>query len=501
MSDARPSPVAALLSARGVVAFWLCYAVCHGAFRFAASRSLSLDDSRASELAQTLSLGYQVRQPPLYEWVIWSVQQAAGTGIASHLIVRYALIALIGIATFAAARAITNENRWAAAASLSLLMTYPVGWTFHEWATQTLLLSIACIITLHATVLFLRHPSPRRAAFLGLAVGLGLMSKFSYLLYLGGVVLAVASLSDLRRHLYDRCLLLTGAIAIACASPFLWWLVSTRADLAGMSAALLVRSPQPHAVRAGIGLGRLAWSLPLFLLPWLAIVTLLAWPAITRPATPTPPDVSERVALRAMVFAAVLAAVGIAAIGATNVAARYMHPILITAPVYFFARLARIAPEVLRPHRFADAALVTAAILLVVRLFSFAENDLTRRTARGFAIPYEGLAQALRDRGIDGGTLITAQVREAGNLRAFLPELRAIATDSSRALRLPRRASDAHSCVLIWREGDSVFIRRFYGQKFLDSAEHIEVSTPGLLGVRHDVWKLVRLDPSAPICL
>ena len=73
------------------------------------------------------------------------MQQVLGPGIESHLLVRYSLIALIGVATYGAVHAATKSGRWAAAASLSLVFTYPVGWTFHEWATQTLLLCAACM--------------------------------------------------------------------------------------------------------------------------------------------------------------------------------------------------------------------------------------------------------------------------------------------------------------------------------------------------------------------
>jgi hypothetical protein len=488
---------AALLSGRAIVAFWLGYGLCHGAIRLAASGSLSLDDARASELTQTFALGYQLRQPPLYEWLLWSLQQVLGTGIASHLTLRYALIAGIGIATYGATRALTNDSRWAAAASLSLLLTYPVGWTFHEWATQTLLLSIACIVTLHAELVFLRRPSPLAAVALGLAVGLGLMSKFSYLLYLGGLVLAVASLPGLRGRLADRRLLLSGAIALSCAAPFLWWLVTVRADLAGMATALLVQSPQPHAVRALIGLGKLVWALPAFLLPWLAIVVLVAWPAFLHRSPPA--DDGERLALRAMAFAAVLAAVGIAAIGATNIAERYMHPVLMTAPVYLFARIARVAPEEDRLRWIAATALLAAAVLLVIRLASFTENDLTRRSFRGFAIPYDGLAQALRERGITAGTVVAPRVREAGNLRAFLPQLRVIGGDSYRAARPPRRGG-ARACVLIWRETDIAAARRSYAPEHIAAGERIAVSRSGIFGMRRGVWYLVRLDPGAQIC-
>src|SRR5262249_28235577 len=195
--DKLPSP-------GGVLAFWVVYSIPHAVFRFLATSTLSLDDARANELVQDLSLGYQVRQPPLYEWMLWISQQFLGTGLASHLLVRYLLIVALGMATYFATREAAKDERWAAAASLSLVFSYPVGWTFHEWATQTILLCIACMMTLQAAIRFFEKSDTRNAVFLGLALTLGFYAKFSYPLFLAGLVLAAASLPEVRGWLLDR---------------------------------------------------------------------------------------------------------------------------------------------------------------------------------------------------------------------------------------------------------------------------------------------------------
>jgi hypothetical protein len=67
-----------------VLVFWILYGIVHSALRLSISRTLTLDDARANELAQTLSLGYQLRQPPLYEWLLWFSQRFFGPGIESR---------------------------------------------------------------------------------------------------------------------------------------------------------------------------------------------------------------------------------------------------------------------------------------------------------------------------------------------------------------------------------------------------------------------------------
>ena len=97
-----------------------------------------------------------------------------------------------------------------------------------------------------------------------------------------------------------------------------------------------------------------------------------------------PPGMAERLALRTMMIAAMLAAIGVAAIGATNVAERYMHAILIVAPVYLFARVARLAPQrQWQPiRRFAVFMLSAAVVILAVRFAAFVDNGISRRADR-----------------------------------------------------------------------------------------------------------------------
>lgn len=491
-----------LLSARGVVAFWALYGIVHAALRLSFSRTLSLDDSRASELVQSLALGYQARQPPLYEWLLWCSQRIFGTGLESHIALRYALVAALGISAFVATRTAIRDTRWAAVASLSLVATYPVGWTFHEWATQTILLSIACFLTLDAALRHLEKPSLRTAAWLGLAVGLGLMAKFSYPIFLAGLFLALLSMSETRRALADARLILSAAIALAMTAPYLVWLFEVRGSVVGAISHTMIQTQQSHLLRALIGLRRLALSLPLFLLPWLAFVALLAPWAFRKPdAGAPPPGMAERLALRTMMFAAMLAAIGVAAIGATNVAERYMHAILIVAPVYLFARVARLAPQQQwQPiRRFAVFMLSAAAVILAVRFAAFVDNGVSRRADRPAFIPYQQLAQALAERGLADGTAIAPDIRTAGNLHAFLPDLRVMSPESFRLVRPARRAGDERSCVLVMdANSDANRIAPVDGL----AREKIEVSAPpSPLGrPRRASWDLIRLDPHSPAC-
>ena len=70
-----------ILTARGVTAFWLTWCAAFVLMLWAVSPGRTLQDALAAELLQGhLAGGYQLRNPPLYEWLLWALQQLVGSG-------------------------------------------------------------------------------------------------------------------------------------------------------------------------------------------------------------------------------------------------------------------------------------------------------------------------------------------------------------------------------------------------------------------------------------
>jgi hypothetical protein len=337
---------------------------------------------------------------------------------------------------------------------------------------------------------------------LGLTLALGMYSKFSFPLFAGGLLLAALSLAPARARLADPRLLISVAIVAIALAPYAAWVLQVRGDPIAEVATTVAPSDQSHVMRSVLGLRRLASSIPLFLLPWLAFVALLVPQLFTgKREAVSGPALAERLALRTMLFAALLTALGIVVIGATNIAARYMHPLLVIAPVYVFAWIARFAPVEETARRIAVFALAVAIVLFGIRFVAATDNPLTRRADRGLLQPYAELAEALEARGIVDGTVVSARVREAGNLRAFLPDLRVVARDSFRVERPPRRPSDDRSCVLVWAEGQESEMRTLAPLDAL-AVERLDIkSAPSaVFAPAARVWFVARVDPKNPAC-
>jgi hypothetical protein len=416
-------------------------------------------------------------------------------------------VALIGVLLFVAVARAGASERYAAAASLSLGFHYFFGWNHHHWGTHTLVLCIAALWSYIALLDFAARPGVRRAVLLGLALGLGLMAKFSFLLFLAGLVGAALTLAQLRPALCSRWMPIAVITALALCTPYVVWLAGVRADVLGTVQQHLIPTTESHFVRALTGLGLLLRALFMFSMPWLAIIAVLVPrafdPRVKRDRAPT---LGERLAFRTTGVAIALTAMGIIASGATNVAERYMHPVLVLAPVMVFGRLAGIEGTASRLVPISGVAVAATLVLLALRLSLPAIYDRPLN-----AMPYEALTREMAARGYASGTAIAADVREAGNLRSFLPSLRVLAHDDShRAVRPPHREGSREQCFVIWQvpmpppaPASTAALVPPFGAGVMQpvaAAVMIEVEARSAWRKRRLQWAIMNLVPQSPAC-
>jgi hypothetical protein len=237
----------------------------------------------------------------------------------------------------------------------------------------------------------------------------------------------------------------------------------------------------------------LQWVVPIAILTW----TIGKWHA----ADAVPPGIGERLVGRTMVFAALLATLGAVSIGASHLGERYMYPILTITPLYLYARVARGDRDGLWIRRFAVGAVVVFVGLIGLRVAVLSVPLLNKNGQYGTLLPFESLAAALQERGIADGTVVTAEILTAGNLRSFIANLRVVSPESYRLVPVPRRASDENSCVLVWNDRSALNadLAGALGDRARERLENR--SAPSLSRTpSRAVWWLARLDPQSLVC-
>ena len=501
-----------ILTARGVTAFWLTWCAAFVLMLWAVSPARTLQDALAAELLQGhLAGGYQLRNPPLYEWLLWALQQLVGSGPLSYVMLRYALITAIGILFYVALRSTVASQRLAAAFSLSLVLFYWFGWEIHHSVSHSLALLAASLALFIAALIYAERPTAMRAFLLGLIIGLGLMAKWSFLLVVVGLGVALALTAETRRIYRDPRTLLVFIGAALPILPFLLWLDSVDPGLVGSRAV-----PSGSSLSTGRSLqGALVFltGIPLVFLPWIAFVLFFAWRFPRTP--PSTQELSQGVAIRlasltAMTILALIAALllvamatGAALFGITRFAIHYLFPFCLFAAL----ALSGLAAQRVNEERFAPrlgfVSLAFALVIFLLKLGSFYVIPPASEATN--LLPYDKLAEELTQRGLGNAQFVTLSPRDAGNLAVALPEARALSL-SARIEPPPPDPIPDRPCALLWGGEYSVPPAPFppanpSPARFLKlllasagDAEDVEVKwrTPLIGAERRSVWHVLR---------
>jgi len=425
----------------------VAYCALHLALRLILSPVLGTDDVEQAICTQSLALGCDLRQPPLYTWLQWLTNQFVGTGLFGLFLFKYGLLALLYWLLYRIGLRLFAEPATAGIAALSLWLTYPFAVSVHQGVTHSLLLSV----WLAASFLTALHLAERRSlggyALLGLLLGLGLLAKYSFALYAVALALAALSLPRYRALVLDIRLLLTALVVISVVAPHGLWawerLDAMQGALGGIGQH---NAPASYGPRIASGLTSLASALVQFLFPFWLIV-LVFYPRAFRPLKAPLPD-ALRLAGRSIAISIGLLALVVLLGGPVEIKPRWMHVVLLLTPLYLFGRIEAVG---YRPVARRGYVAVLSLLPLLVIAAWLGQTYLAPKfgqTTR-FHAPYDRLAQQLHGAGFEGGTIVADGLHLAGNLRLFFPDARVLTPAYAQFLPPARQSGP---CLLVWED-------------------------------------------------
>lgn len=408
------------------------------------------DDAEQLVFSQTLAWGYDIANPPLYTWLVVASQQVFGVTVLSVAFVKFSLIWLTYVFLYRSARHVLEDDRLAALAALSPLALYYVAWDAVLGYSHSVLLMAMCAATFYAVLRLDAKGSVLSYLALGLALGLGLLSKYPYALF--AVSLLVACLADrgLRARLISPWSLLALAAAAAVILPHILWVVDQPDNLFSASKAKFeISEGLGYVAAAATGVLDAAEAVVGFLSPLLILLLIFFWRAFGPVGRNAHPSARYRRLLE--VFFASLLAILFAAIlvfAATRIRTHYMF-ILILFPIYFFARVRAVGLKQRSLERFAGV-LSLLAVTVVGGLFFKYVADPLRCSKCYLHVPYAEIADRIRERGFEKGTVFAFwhPYDIAGNLRVYFPDSRVITAKHSAFIPPPAR--EPGQCLLIW---------------------------------------------------
>ncbi len=501
-----------LCSLGGVLLIFAVYAALHMILRIAASPNLSQDDVMAVLYSQTLELGYTPRQPPLYDWVLWTVQQVTGPTLISFLMLKYALLTASAGFIYSAARRIFADRLWATLAALSLLLLYQIGWNIHEGVTHTSAMICAIAATFWAFTRVVDSQSLGNYLILGLAIGLGVLTKYGYAAFLvtllGAALLQPAS----RRLLLNMRFLATAGLAALIATPFAAWVVVNQHDLGAVYASTVAYGEGGHWARALRGVFLTFRSMLTFLSPLILVVPLVFPGALRAGArafanvfTPTVELDWEKLLLHMTLISLALLLGAALLTGASNLRMRYMHPFFLLTPLWLVAMARRGMTRPVQTRIFVVVSLVFALAVTVVRAGYLYVGEPPFCVKCRQMIPYDALADAIRERGFRSGTIIAGYRHTAGNMRQRFPDARVVALRRPHVVPPIRPGDRKGQVVLVWDVGtEGADLPQGAREQVASLGGGIErvpetIRVPWThswrdTGYRHSDWKLIVID-------
>lgn len=321
---------------RTLLAGGVIYLLLHLTLRLSFSDTIQLDDVEQVLNGQFFSLYYGNAQPPLYSWISWLLFGLFGTSLATLTWLKYGLLGLSFWFGFSIARRLLPNPQWVKVASASWLLMAPFAWTMHQGFTHSILLGLAILMTFHAALLVKEQPSTPRYLYLGFAVGLGLLSKYSFVLFLLPLLGAALTLPRWRALLFDPRMLLALSLALVLASSHFLWLA---AHWDGVAAGLGSKLPIP--AEKGVwshlsALGKFLLSALAFASPFVLVIGLL-FPGLFRTAV----ERSDEERLLERFFLLLLPGLLVASVWVVlpKVQMRWFHPLLMLLPFWLLLRL------------------------------------------------------------------------------------------------------------------------------------------------------------------
>lgn len=423
----------------------LSYLLIHFAIRMGFSQTLQVDDAEQIVHAQLLTLGYPFPQPPLYSWLSWLLFQLFGTGLLAVTLLKYALIGGTFWLSWLSSGYLFQhtQTRWLALSAFLLMPSF--AWHMHQGFTHTILLGFAIALSFHATLRLHHTSNLTNLIYLGISLGIGIMAKYSFLLFAILLFLSMLSIPSFRRLLNRKGIFLIALPFIAVTLPHFSWLAQHHQEVFGaIDQKLQVTQENTLWIRFQ-SLGNFATAALAFVTPFVFFYLITSWKSLFSSSSQRTPqfELLDRFYLLLIVITIVLALF----VSMPHFKVRWFHPLMMLFPFWLLGRIEHTHP--LEKDKIRWIALLTAALtmtIIAVRLTQVTIGPELGHYSRLNRPIMETIA-LLPPKLTSSAYLVTKDGFLGAHLLSHFPD-NWISVQSTRYQSFP--ASPPDSCLILW---------------------------------------------------
>lgn len=396
--------------------------------RLALPDALTLDEAEQSLFSQYWLFGYGP-QPPFFNWVQKLFVDAMGLSLLSLALPKFAMLFLCYLFFGMAAREIDRQPSFIAAAMLSLILLPQVSYMPQQDLTHTVALLMATALFFYGICRTLNRPDWLGYAVTGIAIGIGILSKYNFVLLPAATLIAILCEKQWRGRLFDPRILLVFAVSLAIVLPHALWLfdhldVATRGTITKMT-----DEHGPHGLlrilRGLLSLVIACLAFSALCLVALALAFRSQIGSARRAESPW-----TRLFGRIMLLSLAGVVLVILFTDTSKITERWLDPYLLVLPLYLLARLKAADAGITAPlRRLAPFILVLMVIAILPAPLRVVTAGLTG-SANRLNMPFADLAGKIRQEG-EPAVIFARGMHLAGNMRMQFPKAVVINADAT----------------------------------------------------------------------
>ncbi len=226
----------------------------------------NLDEAEQFAISDRFAFGYGPH-PPLYQWLQTAAFNVLGVNFMAIAVVKNAILFAAYATLFHLALEVTGNRRLAAVACFGLLFSANFAWESQIDHTHTVTNTFLCVLTALVFFKIAARPSAWLYVALGVAMGLGMLAKYNFLLFLIAIVLAFAMDRQTRRYVLTPWFAMSLLIALAIAGPHYLYIAADPGNRCGkdrqsrLQPPRLRRDADRRHLYVRVGAGGSSWSL------------------------------------------------------------------------------------------------------------------------------------------------------------------------------------------------------------------------------------------------
>ena len=420
------------------------------------------DDSEAMFLSQSFAWGYEGKNPPLFYWLTTLFNHLVGPLPAVVFGLRMFFLFLMLWGALRLARLVQVHDRLAILAGLMPLTFLHLHWYALHDLTHTVISGAMFPWTLIALFGLEKRPTVGRYLMLGLFITAGLLSKYTYVLFVIASAISCWLIPRYRLTLYTRKSWPVLFFPLLLGTPHLLWMAE---HLGGIQEQMQISAGVSldggYWVGVAHGLGSLVVaSFEVLFLPFgILVVTFLGKSILQRHSVEC--EKHDRLMLiRYIITAFFVLLLFYILLGASRIKPHHLF-IMVLVPIWLIGGMHDSATNnlQLRISRFswfvAGVPIVTLA-LFGAHAWREAQTVTCGRCSE--YLPYRDYADAIHKLGFNGGTLVSLSPRKympGSLLRPYLSETRFVAPQYS--LYQPPKGKPG-DCIILYSSLDDAEI-------------------------------------------